>query len=105
MGEHYQGIALLNVELVKRQLVHEGLYQVVCGKVEDQTEKNGNGQSRKRFLEDGKKQQGQTQALRGQRKSKQNSQENSTLRDCVPNKIRGTGYVPVTDSRGLREVG
>lgn len=62
VGERYQGIVLLNVELVKCQFVHEGLYYVVCGEVEDQAKKNGNGQSRKRLLENGEEQQGQTQA-------------------------------------------
>lgn len=70
MGEGYQGSVLLNVELVERQPVHEGLHQVVCGEVEDQAEKNGDGQSGERFLEDGEEEQGQTQALRGQRQDK-----------------------------------
>lgn len=62
---------LLNVELVQRQLVHEGSHQVVRGKVEDQAEEDGDGQSGQRLLEDGEEQQGQTQALgegAGQRK-------------------------------------
>lgn len=33
--EVYRGVVLLNVELVQRQSVHEGLHQVVCGEVED----------------------------------------------------------------------
>lgn len=45
------------------QLVHEGLNQVVCGEVEDQAEKDGDGQRRERFLEDGEEEQSQTQAL------------------------------------------
>lgn len=64
VGEGSQGSILLNVELVERQLVHEGLYQVVCGEVEDQAEKNGDGQRGERLLEDGEEEQGQTQALR-----------------------------------------
>lgn len=38
---------------MQRQLVHEGLNQVIGGKVEDQAEKNGDGQRRERFPEDG----------------------------------------------------
>lgn len=64
VGEGYQGRVLLNVELVQRQLVHERLHQVVCGEVEDQAEKNGDGQSGERFLEDGEEKQRQTQTLR-----------------------------------------
>lgn len=53
----------LNIELVQRQLVHEGPHQVVGGEVEDQAEKDGDGQSGQRLLEDGEEQQGQTEAL------------------------------------------
>lgn len=45
------------------QLVHEGLDQVICGKVEDQAEENGDGKRRERFLEDGEEEESQTQAL------------------------------------------
>lgn len=60
MGEGYQGSVLLNVELVQRQLVHEGPYQVICGEIEDEAEKNGDGQSGECFLEDGEEEQSQT---------------------------------------------
>lgn len=49
------------------QLVHEGLNQVICGKVEDQAEKNGDGQRGERLLEDGEEQKSQTQALQRRR--------------------------------------
>lgn len=64
-AEVCRGVVLLNVELVQRQSVHEGLHQVVCGEVEDQAEEDGDGQSGERLLEDGEEEQGQTQALRG----------------------------------------
>ena len=63
MGEGHQGSLLLNVELVERKLVHEGLNQVVGGEVEDQAEKNGDGQSGECLLEDGEEEKGQAQAL------------------------------------------
>lgn len=59
---------LLNVELVQSQLVHEGLDQVIGGKVEDQAEENGDGQRRERLLEDGEEEQSQTQALQRSRR-------------------------------------
>lgn len=74
---------LLNVELVERQLVHERLHQVVCGEVEDQAEKNGDGQSGERFLEDGEEEQRQTQALRERR-----DKIKHILNHCVLNKIK-----------------
>lgn len=74
---------LLNVELVECQLVHERLHQVVCGEVEDQAEKNGDGQSGERFLEDGEEEQRQTQALRERR-----DKIKHILNDCVLNKIK-----------------
>lgn len=70
MGEGHQGSVLLNVELVQRQLVHEGLHQVVCGEVEDEAEEDGDGQSGERFLEDGEQEKSQTETLRGQRQTK-----------------------------------
>lgn len=70
VGEGHRGSILLNVELVQRQLVHEGPYQVVCGEIEDEAEKNGDGQSGERLLEYGEEEQGQTQALWGQRQTK-----------------------------------
>lgn len=64
VGEGHQGSILLNVELVQRQLVHEGTHQVVRSKIENQAEENGDGQSGERLLEDGEEEEGQTQALR-----------------------------------------
>lgn len=44
---------VLDVELVKGELVHEGAHQVVCGKIEDETEGDRDGQGGQSFLEDG----------------------------------------------------
>lgn len=48
---------------MQRQLVHERLNQVIGGEVEDQAEKDGDGQRGERLLEDGQEEQSQTQAL------------------------------------------
>ena len=45
------------------QGVHERPYQVVRGEVEDQPERDGDGEGRQRFLEHGEQQEGQTQTL------------------------------------------
>lgn len=45
------------------QGVHEGAHQVVCGEVEDEPERDGDGEGRQCFLEHGEKQEGQTQTL------------------------------------------
>lgn len=45
------------------QVVHEGLNQEVCGKVEDQAEGDGDGQRWQSLLKDGQQQQSQAQTL------------------------------------------
>ena len=55
------------IELVQGQLVHEGAYQVVCGEVEDQAKRYGDGERGQCLLKDGQQQEGQTQALGGGR--------------------------------------
>lgn len=84
VGEGRRGGVLLNVELVQRQLVHEGLHQVVCGEVEDQAEKDGDGQSGERFLEDGEEEQGQTQALRGHGRTQRKPQGANSTQEQIP---------------------
>lgn len=56
-----------DVELMGGQRVHEGAHQVVRGEVEDEPERDGDGQGGQRFLEHSKQQEGQTQALHGMR--------------------------------------
>lgn len=85
---------LLNVELVQRQLVHEGPYQVICGEVKDQAEKNGDWKGGESFFEDGQEEEGETQALQRQRQNKKTGTNTWNL--CVPNKIKGF------TSRGVR---
>lgn len=58
----FRASVLLNVELVERQFVHKGSYQVVCGEVEDQPKKYGDGERGEGFLEDGQEQESQTEA-------------------------------------------
>lgn len=52
-----------DVELMGGQGVHERTHQVVCGEVEDEPERDGDGEGRQRFLEHGEEQKGQTQTL------------------------------------------
>lgn len=52
-----------DVELMGGQGVHERAHQVVCGEVEDEPERDGDGEGRQRFLEHGEEQKGQTQTL------------------------------------------
>lgn len=42
----------LNVELMNSQLIHERSHQVIGGKVKDQAEGNGDGESWKGLFED-----------------------------------------------------
>lgn len=46
----------LNVELMSSKVVHEGLNQEACGEIEDEAERDGDGQRRQGFLEDGQEQ-------------------------------------------------
>lgn len=56
-------VRLSDVVLVGRQAVHERLYQIVSGEVEDQTERDGDGKSRQGLLENGQQEESQTQSL------------------------------------------
>lgn len=56
-----------DVELMRGQRVHEGPHQVVRGEVEDEPERDGDGQGGQRLLEHGEQQEGQAQALHGVR--------------------------------------
>lgn len=52
-----------DVVLMSCQAVHERLHQVVSGEVEDEAERDGDGQSRESFLKDGQQQECQAQTL------------------------------------------
>lgn len=56
-----------DVELMGGQRVHEGAHQVVRGEVEDEPERDGDGQGGQRFLEHSEQQEGQAQTLQGMR--------------------------------------
>lgn len=45
-------VTSLDVELVNRQLVHEGPHEVICGEVKHQAEGYGDGESWKGLFED-----------------------------------------------------
>lgn len=52
-----------DVELMGGQGVHERAHQVVCGEVEDEPKRDGDGKGGQRFLEHREQQEGQTQTL------------------------------------------
>lgn len=57
-----------DVELMEGQGVHEGAHQIVRGEVEDEPERDGDGQGGQRLLEHSEQQEGQAQALRERRR-------------------------------------
>lgn len=66
-----------DVELMSCQAVHERPHQVVGGEVEDEAERDGDGQSRESFLKDGQQQESQTQTLQGDQRHLQKSKESN----------------------------
>lgn len=44
---------MLDIKLMECKLVHEGLHEIIRGKVENEPKGDGDGKGRQRFLENG----------------------------------------------------